>query len=799
MGDKTRLIRCRKMKDFFKMIISTPRKRAILIIGIILGLLYAFCLPKQLFNQPYSSVILSSNGNLLGAKIASDGQWRFAPTQNVPYKFETALRLYEDQYFYLHWGINPLAISKAFFKNVKAKQNRFGASTLTQQTIRLHHGNQRRTYWQKIIETIQATRLELTYSKKDILNLYAAHAPFGGNVVGLEMASWRYYGITPEQLSWSQAATLAVLPNAPSLINPGKNRQVLLAKRNALLKKLFSKRIIDSTTYLLAIEETLVEKPHLLPNISSHLLELIHKKQPQQTITTTIDYPLQVRANEIVAKYYKEYKESQIHNISVLITDVKTNAILAYIGNTPTDKEHQKDVDNILSMRSTGSILKPFLSMAQLDQGEILPHTLVKDIPIVISGYKPLNFSSTYNGAVTHSQALSRSLNIPFVLMLQDFGVARFYHYLQKLGFTSINKHPNHYGLSLILGGAESSLWQITRAYTNLAYTLNYYNESKGDYPDNYQDELVWQNNKTVKNTKPAKEAPIFGAGPIYQTFEALTKVNRPEDQLGWQYFNSAKKIAWKTGTSFGARDAWAVGMDKNYVISVWVGNSTGEGRPSLSGVRLAGPILFDLFNLIPSNQWFDTPFEDLDQVQVCSISGYIATELCQAEPQLIPHRAKKTALCPYHQLIHLDDSLRYQVNSACQQIQHMVSTPWFVLPPTMAYYYKQQNNHYRELPPWRADCVESSQKNVIDFIYPKHNDILHLTKGFNTKTQPFTASAATSKSTDTLYWYLDQKYLGNSVLKHNKNIIADPGKYTLRIVNQNGDSKAISIQIGNP
>ncbi|MHC5308718.1 penicillin-binding protein 1C [Myroides sp. LJL116] len=787
------------MKYFFKIVWSSPKKKAFFIIGIILGLLYAFCLPNQLFNQPYSSVILSKDGHLLGAKIANDGQWRFAPTQNTPYKFETALRLYEDQYFYLHWGINPLAISKAFIKNLQAKQNRFGASTLTQQTIRLHHGNQKRTYWQKIKETIQATRLEFTYSKKEILNLYSSHAPFGGNVVGLDMAAWRYYGITPDQLSWSQAATLAVLPNAPSLINPGKNRQLLLKKRNILLEKLLKNKIIDSITYVLAIEENLVEKPHNLPNTSPHLLELIHKKQPQQTITTTIDYPLQMRANEIVAKYYKEYKESQIHNISVLITDIKTNAILAYVGNSPTDKEHQKDVDNILSLRSTGSTLKPFLSMAQLDQGEILPHTLVKDIPIVISGYKPLNFSSSYNGAVPHSQALSRSLNIPFVLMLQDFGVARFYHYLQNLGFTSINKHPNHYGLSLILGGAESSLWQITRAYTNLAYTLNYYNESKGSYPINSLDDLVWQKDKAIKNSVPSKEPAVFGAGPIYQTFTALTKVNRPEDQLGWQYFNSAKKIAWKTGTSFGARDAWAVGIDKNYVISVWVGNSTGEGRPSLSGVRLAGPILFDLFNLMPKNQWFETPFDDLEQVQVCTLSGYIASELCDSTTQLIPIRAKKTGLCPYHQLVHLEESMRYQVNTTCQDIQHIVSTPWFVLPPTMAYYYRQQNNHYKELPPWREDCIGDNQKNTVDFIYPKHNDILHLTRGFSTQVQPFTASAATSKTTDTLYWYLDQKYLGNSVLKHNKNILADPGKYTLRIVNQNGDSKAINIQIGNP
>ncbi|MHC5361276.1 penicillin-binding protein 1C [Myroides sp. LJL110] len=759
-------------------------------------ILFALSLPNKLFDSPYSSVILSENQQLLGAKIAQDGQWRFTPMHEVPSKFSKAILAYEDQYFYIHWGINPISILKAIKANLKAKKVVAGASTITQQTIRLHWGNSKRTYSQKILETLQAMRLELTYSKNEILALYASHAPFGGNVVGLPMAAWRYYGLDPEDLSWSQAATLAVLPNAPSLIYPGKNQDILLVKRNKLLLKLYKKRVIDSLTYQLALKEPLVDKAHNIPQIAPHLLEHLAKKNPQATITTTIDYSLQKRINQIIESYYKNYMQSNIHNISAIVINVKTNQVISYIGNTPTTQEFQKDVDNILSKRSTGSILKPFLAASMLDDSQLLPKSLVKDIPVVISGYKPQNHSHIYNGAVSLDQALSRSLNIPFVLMLQDYGINRFYDQLKKLDFQSINKHPNHYGLSLILGGAESSLWEITRAYSNLAYTLNYYNQNNGLYPDFIKRDLNLQATDTIVEPKSQKEPNFMGAAAIYNTFMALTQVTRPEDDQAWQYYDSSVKIAWKTGTSFGARDAWAVGLNPDYVVGVWVGNSSGEGRPSISGVRMAGPILFDIFKLLPKTNWFEAPLQDMYSEKVCQISGYIATELCPTTTQLIANRKKKAPICSFHHLVHLDWQGKYQVNSSCVDTDQIHTTSWFVLPPTMAYYYQQQNSQYKILPEFRSDCIATNTQNTLSFIYPKHQDKIHLAKGFNSKTQPFVAKVATTNSKDTLYWYLDQQYLGKTIFKHDKSILATTGEYWLRVVNQNGQSKTIQVSI---
>ncbi|MTG96876.1 MULTISPECIES: penicillin-binding protein 1C [Myroides] len=782
---------------FYKISTWSTKKKVKVSIVLLLLIIYYFSLPRQLFDKPYSTVIESQEGKLIGAQIATDGQWRFPETDTIPYKFKMCITHYEDEYFNYHWGINPVSTVKALITNLKAKRVIRGGSTLTQQTIRLARDGQKRSYAEKLIEAIQATRLEFRYSKDKILALYASHAPFGGNVVGLDVAAWRYFGNTPDQLSWAESATLAVLPNAPRLIYPGKNQDILLRKRNALLKKIYDNKIIDKTTYELALIEQLPQKPHDLPQIAPHLLQLVTKTKKEKLTKTTINYDIQVRANEIIASYYHNYKQSEIHNIAAIIIDVDTRQIVSYIGNSPTTFQNKKDVDIIRAQRSTGSILKPFLSGAMLDEAEILPKMLIQDIPIVISGYKPKNYSNTYEGGVPADQALFRSLNIPFVLMLQKYSVYKFHDQLQSFGFKSINKHPNHYGLSLILGGAESSLWEITRAYAGMASTLNYFNSHQGKYRENEIQELQWDKDEMKLDFgKERKESATIGAGAIYSTFKALTLVNRPEGDEAWKHYDSAVKVAWKTGTSFGGRDAWAVGLNKKYIVGVWVGNATGEGRPSISGVRMAGPILFDLFKLLPKATWFDTPLDDLEEEDVCEISGYTAGPNCKAIKQLIPYREKKVEICPYHTLLHLDVTEQYQVNSQCELITNIVSKPWFVLPPIMSYYYKNYHSDYKDPPPFREDCDQSGEKNTIEFIYPKHGDVIYLTKNFLSELQPLIAKAAVNTTDRNIYWYLNEEYIGSTTIFHEMPIQTTPGKHYLTIVNSLGASKTIEIEI---
>ncbi|MEZ4854452.1 penicillin-binding protein 1C [Flavobacterium sp.] len=765
-------------------------------IGIILMVVYYFSLPKVLFKNDYATVIESKEGQLLGAKIADDGQWRFPESDSIPHKFKKCIVAFEDQYFYKHFGFNPISMYHAFLQNRKANKVVRGGSTLTQQVIRLHRENQTRSYFEKFIEIILATRLEFRCSKDEILSLYASHAPFGSNVVGLEMASWRYFGLQPHQLSWAEAATLAVLPNAPSLIYPGKNQLKLLEKRNRLLKKLWLNKTIDKETYELALLESLPQKPFDVPQIAPHLLQKTAKEHKGKKVKTTLSVYHQERVNDIVKQYYNLYKQNEVYNIAVLVVDVKTRNIVSYIGNSPTDKIHQKDVDIIEAPRSTGSILKPFLYASMLDDGDILPKSLLPDIPTQISGYSPQNYNLTYDGAVPANRALARSLNIPAVLMLQDYSVNKFYEQLQNLKLRNVNRPPSNYGLSLILGGAETNLWDLCRAYAFMSGSVTHFTATQDEYRTNELANLNYNLNKKVDFGKSVPNKNNWSAGAIWQTFEAMKEVNRPEGDEAWQFYDSSIEIAWKTGTSFGGRDAWAVGVNKDYVVGVWVGNATGEGRPLLTGVESAAPILFDVFRIFPKSKWFETPFNDLEQVNVCNKSGFLATPNCPNEQQWVPKTAKKSKNCPYHKLIHLDQTKQYRVNSSCEAIENIITDSWFVLPPVMEWYYKKKNIDYQPLPPFKEGCENNDASKKMDFIYPTSFTKIILTKNFEGNTQPAIIKAAHSNPEAELFWYLNEKYLGSTKTFHEIPLIATSGSYIITVIDEEGYEIKRKIEI---
>lgn len=766
------------------------------IVVLVCVIAYYFSLPKVLFSDPTATVITSTDYRLLGAKIADDGQWRFPFSDSIPKKFETCIIQFEDAYFYDHPGFNPVSIFKALKDNVASKKVKRGGSTLTQQVIRLSRKGKPRTYFEKLKELILATRLEFRHSKKHILNLYCSNAPFGGNVIGLEAASWRYFNRSPFDLSWSECATLAVLPNAPSLIYPGKNQQRLLQKRNRLLKKLLENHDIDEMTYKLSLIEPLPQKPFPLPQLAPHLLQNLKTTHSGQSIQTSIDYNLQSRANQIVASHYLRLKQNEIYNIGVLIVDVETRKVISYIGNSPTDKNHQKDVDVINKARSTGSILKPFLYTAMLDSGDLLPNSLVPDIPTVFGNYKPQNYDKTFDGAVPAGEALYRSLNVPATIMLQDYGLQRFYNQLKEMKFKDLRFNANHYGLSLILGGAESNLWDLCKNYAAYAGTINHFNENSSQYFENEFCNLSLLHSKQPDFGKLSQEKSIFDAGSIFMTLKSMKQVNRPEGEENWEYYDSSQDIAWKTGTSFGFRDAWAIGATKNYVIGVWVGNADGEGRPGLVGLQAAAPILFDLYALLPKSNWFNTPFDELTKINVCAISGYRAGINCdKVENELVPNAGLKTEPCPYHITVHLDQTETYQVNTSCENVALIKQKSWFQLPPLMAYYYNTKNPYYKTLPPYRVDCY-SEQQNIMEFIYPKNNQNIFLPLDFNETQNPVILKIAHSKPSSNVYWYLDSEYLGITKDIHELAISPTPGNYKLTVVDESGFeiSKQISF-----
>jgi len=399
----------------------------------------------------------------------------------------------------------------------------------------------------------------------------------------------------------------------------------LKAKRDRLLTKLHQEKKLDQLELDLAKAEPIPDNPLPLPRLTPHLLDrAIKEGKSQQKIITTIDYALQQQAQSVLRDHMERLRANQIFNAAALVVDVKTGNTLVYIGNVEAGSKHEEQVDVIYSPRSTGSILKPILYAAMLDEGKMLPKTLQADIPITINGFSPKNFSNQFDGVVPADQALIRSLNIPAVEELREFRYEKFYELLKNVGITTLTKPSDHYGLALILGGAEGTLWDITGIYASMARTLNNYFEHPGKNRYNKSDfhQLQYSvsgytflvssyQSPATGNLQPGttiSESSWLSASSIYLTFDALKELFRPGEETGWKYFSSSKKIAWKTGTSHGLRDGWAVGVNPDYAVGVWVGNADGEGRPGLTGTETAAPILFDLFALLPGKTWFDTP-----------------------------------------------------------------------------------------------------------------------------------------------------------------------------------------------
>lgn len=756
---------------------------------------YIFCLPSPLFDVPYSTVVSDRNGELLGARIADDQQWRFPTVDSVPDKYKTCLIEFEDQYFNYHWGVNPASMLRAIKQNITKKRIVSGASTITMQTIRLSR-KESRTFGEKFIELIMATRLEFSYSKDEIINLYASHAPMGGNVVGIEAASWRYFGHDSSTLSWAEAATLAVLPNSPAMMHFGRNRAKLLNKRNNLLQKLKEKGIIQQIDYELAIAEPLPFEPYALPQIAPHLVTKLYIEQGGKQIRTTIEKQRQLLIENILSRWNAEFAQNEIKNIAAIVIDIEKNEVMAYCGNVHFDKSiSANQVDILQSPRSTGSILKPFLYCAMLQNGQLLPNQLLADVPININGFTPKNFSLNYDGAAPASEALARSLNIPFVVSLRKYGIPKFYNLLKESGMTTLTQSPDHYGLSLILGGAEGKLWDISMMYAHMAQSLNDYNK---DHRYWKRKQVSYIYNEDNNNPKEKINHPIYGAGAIWQTFEALTNLNRPEE-IDWRSIPSIQKIAWKTGTSFGFRDGWAVGINPKYVVGVWVGNSDGEGRPGLVGARTAGMVMFDIFNALPSSRWFAKPDGDLVRTEVCKESGLLAGVNCpesSIDTAWIPKRGVEGGVCSYHIKVNVSEDLQYRVYEDCAGSRGIVHTSWFVLPASWEWFYKEHHPSYRSLPPFSPECQSEDQSPIMEFIYPTSNAVVSLPRQLDGTEGKIIFDLAHRNPQSKIYWHLDENYVGETQNFHKKELSPSKGTHRLTVVDEAGNSIAIKFSV---
>ncbi len=730
----------------------------------------------------YSKVIRDEHGKNLRVFLSNQDQWCF-PTEDsivIPDKLKTAVLTFEDNYFQWHPGVNPVSVLKAARLNLKKGKVVSGASTITMQVARIR-GRHSRTWGYKLMEMFQALKIELHYSKKSILKLYLDHAPYGSNIIGYRAASARYFRKAPNELSWAEASLLAVLPNAPSLVSPLSNPEILRKKRNALLKRLLQKKEIDSTTYQLSLVENIPQKEYPFEVVAGHLTQRLKKQNSGAIVTTTLDYKIQKHLEYRVSQYSFTLRQQGIKNAAVLVVETQTGKVKAYVGSQNFfDREGLGQVDGVMARRSSGSILKPFLYALSMDEGIILPQTQVTDIPSYFDAFTPNNADEKYNGVIPSKEALVRSLNIPAVRLLNTYGVNKFYSFLTHAGVSTLFRQPDDYGLPLILGGAEVTVWDMATLYKGLG--------SRGKFsPIHY----LLKDSARYRN----EHRDLISSGACFLTLEMLKELKRPGSEYYWEQYQNQKPLAWKTGTSYGHKDAWAVGVSPQWTIAVWVGNFDAESNLNLSGAASAGPLLFGIFNYLPKDpklKWFENIEMDFREVEICQETGFLAGSNCPNKTRVnAPVYMLPLRLCPYHEQVFVDDQEKYSVCSFCWGNGHHEKKV-LIYPADIAYYLKQRGQPVNNIPDHNPACEKIAGTDPLKILYPIDSARIWIPRDFDGNYQKVIAKLAHHHPDKKVFWYLDGNFLGTSSGNHNKAIEIKTGWHQLSVTDEDGHSSRI-------
>lgn len=763
------------------------------------------------FNARYSKATYDRNGEILSVFLNEAQQWHIKATEPLGEKLTHAILAYEDKRFYSHLGFDFSALVRSFWHNLTSKK-RSGASTITMQSIKLLRGDSR-TYFNKFRELIFALKLEWLYSKDEILRLYANNAPYGGNIVGVKTAALYYFGKSPQNLSWGQAALLAVLPNAPGALHLQKNTERLIEKRNNLLKKLNTQGLIDDDNLKLALNEGLPKirrekniAPHLSLRLANDLrgvgdfgressanLTQDSKTMISPNIHTTIDKTLQIRLESALKNYHQKLKNLGIQNVAAIIIGTQSREVLAYGGSQDFfDIEGFGQIDGIVAKRSVGSVLKPLLYALSIDNGLIVPQSKLIDAPTLWANFKPQNASKKFYGFIPAQTALIRSLNVPFVALLQDYGYEKFFFDLQNiLGFSGNNFEQ--YGLSLILGTKEFSVEDVAKIYAGLGnygrFTdLKYLCESCGNSSlgNLSKSPLQWQiadSNKAIHNQKNQ----FISQGASFLTLQAMSKL----DRFGIEnYYKNQKVFSWKSGTSYGRKDAWAAGTSPKYTIVVWAGNFDGSANPNLFGVNIAGDLLISILgDLGDLGGAFAEPKDALKRIKIDEITGYAWDSRyigLKSREVLYPNNARPLRKSPFLKNIFVDKNGN-EIDSQNGDFIGAHEITRLNLPINLLDFYKEQN--------LGLDYVAKNPryKHNLKILYPKNGIKITPTKDFDGE-NALLARIANLNNSD-VFWYVDRKFIGSGMQKV-RPLSVEVGSHTLTVINENGESDSVEFVV---
>lgn len=737
----------------------------------------------------YSTVITAADGTILHAFLSDDDKWRLATELDeiTPVLRKTILHK-EDQYFYYHPGFNPVSMARAAFRNLTTGRRTSGASTITMQVVRLLEPR-KRTYGSKIIELFRAVQLELFYSKDEILQLYLNLIPYGGNIEGIKSASMLYFGKPPQLLSLAEITTLTIIPNRPSSLRLGVNNNRIVQERNRWLNRFAKTGLFTSEAITDALAEPLNAHRRTLPNRAPHLALRLKKTHPDQPIIRTLLLPnRQAQAEQLVANYVGRVRSMNIHNAAVLVINNQTMAVEAYVGSSDFANGYDGgQVDGVRAVRSPGSTLKPLLYAQAFDKGLMTPKTVVNDVPTSFSGYEPENYDRQFYGPITIESALANSLNVPAVKTLQQVSTPAFVELLKKAGFETIRKQSKNLGLSVILGGCGVTLEELTRLFAAFA---------NGGQIGNLN--FVAPN----EDAGPAKKSRLISEDAAFLITNTLTQITRPDLPNNFDNSYHLPRIAWKTGTSYGRRDAWSIGYNKRYTVGVWVGNFSGEGVPELSGANIATPLLFSIFNAIDYNStsgWFRMP-KSLSMRQVCAETGDVPGESCA-------HKIVDYAIMgvsPYHRCQHqkavwtnTPGTVSYCAHclpeSNGSETDGAVRRFYPNLAPELIAFYESRRIPYPKIPPHNPACTRVFAQQGPQIVSPNDGSEYFINPH---QPQQLQLSCQADNEVKVVYWYLNDKLYRKAAPTEGVFFSPQPGALKISCADDKGRNTDIRISI---
>ena len=738
-----------------------------------LGSLLLFFVVDALFPVntavPYSTVITARDGSVLHAFLSRDDKWRmYAELSDITPALREAILYKEDKYFYYHPGFNPVAMLRAAGRNLLTGRRTSGASTITMQTVRLLEPRPR-TYRNKLIELFRATQLELHYSKDEILQLYLNLIPYGGNIEGLKSASLLYFGKPPVLLSLAELTTLTIIPNRPSSLRLGIDNARVMHERNRWLNRFRMAHVYDETALADAIAEPLTAYRREAPQLAPHLSRRLRAEQPgQPIIRSALNTVTQATTEQLVANYANRIRINNVHNAAVLVVDNQTQEVVAYVGSAGFGNTFDGgQVDGVQAVRSPGSSLKPLLYGLAFDAGLITPKTKLNDVPTNFSGYEPDNYDRRFNGPVTAEFALANSLNIPAVALLKEIGTPALVSTLQKAGFSTIKKQANDLGLSMILGGCGVTLEEMTRLYVGLACG------GRVGALEFTPRQFTPPERQTAPGPSPAFRG---GAGAVgrcrgvrllspeaaYLVTHTLTQITRPDLPNNFDNSYHLPRIAWKTGTSYGRRDAWSIGYNQRYTIGVWVGNFSGVGVAELSGANTATPLLFQLFNALDYNSasgWFQAPTSTKSRLAmrlVCPETGDIPGDSCLnpvTDYQIMG--VSRHRPCQHRKAVFTNVAGTITYCPHCQPDSGWVRRAYPNVAPEVVAFYKSRHIPFESVPPHNPAC-----ERVFGTLGPLITSLNEGSEYFVNPSKPAELELGCQAASDvqTVFWYLNDK-----------------------------------------